>query len=393
MIVTAAVWHQLGSFTGMEPWGEDNDIVVKLVASSASSKPHSTLASSSGPRQRVAPQRAKDVPSCPKGCACTSCRWPSEGASLEREFRLSDGVDPSVIMGLSGAQAILAKGSWCQTKQGPDGKLRLGCIACAALPSDRTATSKVRLWATSQACSKTLTRWRMRRHANSQVHKAAVLHLLGVEVGPTGGCVAGAPPLDEFQALLAHMGEGESERASARRQTNSKCSTKVRRMRWVLVEALREQDRKFLAGATTIVLCRDERESRLLLRYSACSSNLQVRRGFLGQTRNAGGHACELVNATRKAIRQFCTKKWAMPAGGRGKAVHDKALQRHIQDHVEIVVSDSAPNEVMAANIGRGWRQEPIGNAEALTPNLVLIGRDCAHGFRRTAFLYHNLFQ
>ena len=235
----------------MEPWGEDNDIVVKLVASSASSKPHSTLASSSGPRQRVAPQRAKDVPSCPKGCACTSCRWPSEGASLEREFRLSDGVDPSVIMGLSGAQAMLAKGSWCQTKQGPDGKLRLGCIACATLPSDRTATSKARLWAMSQACN-TLTRWRMRRHANSQVHKAAVLHLLGVEVGPTGDCVAGAPPLEEFQALLAHMGEGESERASARRQTNSKCSTKVRRMRWVLVEALREQDRKFLAGVTTL---------------------------------------------------------------------------------------------------------------------------------------------
>ncbi|MFM7990218.1 MAG: hypothetical protein ACKPKO_63975, partial [Candidatus Fonsibacter sp.] len=77
----------------------------------------------------------------------------------------------------------------------------------------------------------------------------------------------------------------------------------------------------------------------------------------------------------------------------RGKAVHDKALQRHIQDHVAIVVSDSAANEVMAANSGRGWRQEPIGNAEALTPNLVLIGRDCAHGFRRTAFLYQNLFQ
>ena len=30
MSVTAAVWHQLGSFTGMEPWGEDNDIVVKI---------------------------------------------------------------------------------------------------------------------------------------------------------------------------------------------------------------------------------------------------------------------------------------------------------------------------------------------------------------------------
>jgi hypothetical protein len=81
-----------------------------------------------------------------------------------------------------------------------------------------------------------------------------------------------------------------------------------------------------------------------------------------------------------------------MPAGGRGKAVHDKALQRHIQDHVEIVVSDSAANEVMAANIGRGWRQEPIGNAEALTPTWSSLAVTVLTGFggRRSCIIIYS---
>ena len=67
---------------------------------------------------------------------------------------------------------------------------------------------------------------------------------------------------------------------------------------------------------------------------------------------------------------------------------HDRALQRHIQNCIEIVVSDSAANETLAANMGRGRRQDPTSTAndnELLTPNLVLVGRDCAHAFRRPA--------
>ena len=108
----------------------------------------------------------------------------------------------------------------------------LGCVACASLPASRTAGIAARRWAQFTACRKSLSRWILRRHAQTNTHRAAVLLLLGVQVGPTGGCVVGAPGLDEFQLLLSQMEDGGSERASARRITGAACSTKVRRMRW-----------------------------------------------------------------------------------------------------------------------------------------------------------------
>jgi hypothetical protein len=157
-------------------------------------------------------------------------------------------------------------------------------------------------------------------------------------------------------------------------------------MRWAIVEALREKDREFLRKATTIVLMRDERETRLLVRYCAADKHLNVRRGFLGQTRGAGGLGREIVAATSRILRLFATRKAGMPPGGRGTPVRDKALIRHIQDHIEILVSDSAASELLAANIGRGKRANDRmeGPRDPLTPNLVLVGRDYAHGFRRT---------
>jgi hypothetical protein len=157
-------------------------------------------------------------------------------------------------------------------------------------------------------------------------------------------------------------------------------------MRWAIVEALREKDRAFLRKSTTIVLMRDERETRLLVRYCASDKHLNVRRGFLGQTRGAGGLGREIVAATARVLRVFCTQKSGLPPGGRGTPVRDKGLLRHIQDRVEILVSDSAASELLAANIGRGKSTDGgvDGHRDPLTPNLVLVGRDYARSFRRT---------
>ena len=54
----------------------------------------------------------------------------------------------------------------------------------------------------------------------------------------------------------------------------------------------------------------------------------------MGRTKDAGVNARDLVCARRKVHSQFCSKKWALPAGGRGKIEHDKTLPRHVQDHV-----------------------------------------------------------
>ena len=165
---------------------------------------------------------------------------------------------------------------------------------------------------------------------------------------------------------------------------------------------MREKDREFVRKSTTIVLARDERKSRLLVRFSACDAQLNVRRGFMGQVRGAGGKGLQLLSATKRVLKEFCTKHLGVPTKTRTQPTRDSALYKHVRSKIEVIVSDSAPNEILAANIGRGRRLEalgagnppidgdPAGHARqplgSLTPNLILIGRDLAHGFRRTEF-------
>jgi hypothetical protein len=115
-----------------------------------------------------------------------------------------------------------------------------------------------------------------------------------------------------------------------------------------------------------------------------------------------------------QVLNEFCTVNHGVPEGV-GQAVLDKAMCKHIRSKIEMVVSDSASNEVMAADIGRGRRLpqlagggdlpaghgdlasgdngnpsrdgDPLSDARnglaCLTPNLMIVGRDLAHGFRR----------
>ena len=54
-------------------------------------------------------------------------------------------------------------------------------------------------------------------------------------------------------------------------------------------------------------------------------------------------------------------------------------------DKVEIVMSDAAANELLAGQVSRGRRDTRLeaDNVEVLTPNLLLVGRDKAHAFRK----------
>jgi len=308
---------------------------------------------------------------------------------------------------------ILSLASWCVSAS-VAGKWGLGCAACSKLPESRVACSKLRKWARHKACRIKLDGWALVRHARTLLHVGAVAQLLGLQRGPTGASVCGAPPISDFAELLVHMEKGESGRQTAQRQRNTASSTKTARMRWAVVEAMREKDRLFLRQAVTIVLARDERRNRLLVRFSACDAKLNVRRGFMGQARGAGGKSLQVVEATRKVLKEFCTVNHGVPDGV-GQAMLDEALCKHIRSKIEMVVSDSASNEVMAADIGRGRRLPqlagggdlPVGHGDlasgdngnpsrdgdplsdarnglaCLTPNLMLVGRDLAHGFRR----------
>ena len=84
-------------------------------------------------------------------------------------------------------------------------------------------------------------------------------------------------------------------------------------MRWAIVEAMQEKDKRFLARVVTIVLARDERANRLRVRFSACDEQLTVRRGFMGPAHGAGGKGLQVLPATRQVLKDFCKVSLGVP--------------------------------------------------------------------------------
>ncbi|MCP4240809.1 MAG: hypothetical protein GY772_09645 [bacterium] len=159
-------------------------------------------------------------------------------------------------------------------------------------------------------------------------------------------------------------------------------------MRWCVSEAVLDHYRNFLLDAKTMVLMRDERHGRVLLRFSAASDDMRTLRGVLGQLKGQSGSNAEaILQATSQIITEFCTPLANASRNTRfAIAKTDEALLQHIRNIIEIVVTDAAPNEILASNMGRGTRGEPA--AEAFTPNVKFLIRDHAHAVKRTP---HNL--
>ena len=137
-----------------------------------------------------------------------------------------------------------------------------------------------------------------------------------------------------------------------------------------------------MKSAATVVLFRDERHGRLLLRLAACNSNLEIRRGTLGVMRDYGSPTAEnLVKATERAYKQFCTHRLGKPRSMtklEGPEM-DRDLLHHMSMITDMLVNDSASSELLAGEISRGRRGSDSCLAEAFTPNVKIVGRDLAH--------------
>lgn len=266
------------------------------------------------------------------------------------------------------------------------GDAGLGCLACQRQPKLTTPWAQVTFGGGKHVKS-----YYFERHSNSSSHIAAVAAYLQLEQGPSGKLVVGAPSLDEFQRLAALMAQGQQRQF----KKSKSFSDRTALMQWCISECLAENDRSFLRKAVSISLCRDARRQRLLIRFGAASDTFGMRAGVLGVAVGDGDSAGDIVAATRKVLTQFCTQRWDPPRNFRGEpAALDSDLFQHITDRIEIVTTDAAANEILATDIGRGRRdpaleselpqhQQPLG---LLTPNLLLIGRDHAHAFRRPGF-------
>ena len=219
----------------------------------------------------------------------------------------------------------------------------------------------------------------LRRHHDSKKHQEAIRFLEG---HITEDDLSVAPSLQDFASALSNMKKGQSMR------NGGVPSDTTSLLQWCISESLLQVWRSKLAKATTLCLVRDERKGKLLIRFRACDGCLELCSGTLGCVRMTGGGAEDIVTATAKALRIFCTENYLPPRMGNRLSQQggfDRKLFKHLRSIVHILTTDSHPAELLASNIMKGSRRsaDEQHNREAFLPNVVLVGRDAAHASTR----------
>ena len=219
-------------------------------------------------------------------------------------------------------------------------------------------------------------------HHKSDRHVAAVRTFNGTAIGPLGRPTAGAPSAQDFAKAwdMACKGTAPSQGLEDVGQKH-----KLRRMQYCVFEALSTLDRAFLATAT-IGLSRDERHFRLLIRYSACSADLEVRKGVLWQVQRCQATGEKITEETSDALKKFATPIHGAPSKSNGDAISAKEtdfkLVKHVVKATEVMKVDSASNEILSCQLMQQEGAITIGEEKACFKNMI-IARDKAHGSRR----------
>eukprot|EP00448_Togula_jolla_P000412 CAMPEP_0170614514 /NCGR_PEP_ID=MMETSP0224-20130122/24848_1 /TAXON_ID=285029 /ORGANISM="Togula jolla, Strain CCCM 725" /LENGTH=272 /DNA_ID=CAMNT_0010940191 /DNA_START=147 /DNA_END=965 /DNA_ORIENTATION=- len=204
-------------------------------------------------------------------------------------------------------------------------------------------------------------------------HRATLQHQKHAQGHHKAALALDAPSVDAFITVYVEARKGH---AASQAIENVGKRRKIKRMRFCLAEAHRAMDRRFLRSATAISLMRDMRKSRLMIRFVVVSAKLEVRRGLLGIHRNFGHSARDILRATSIILRRAATV-----CGNSCCSFVDMALLRHIRRQVVMICTDSAADEMLAAEM---MRQSIASDMAVLTPNPRVVLRDKAHSSRRT---------
>ena len=254
----------------------------------------------------------------------------------------------------------------------PDSEWGVGCKACSwaakSLPAE-ALEAFVQPYVNISVNGTRLRLCNLRRHAQSASHQVSVKAYL---LRDASTVLRGAPPIQEFKDVWLGL-----------RKDGIDMDRKRRTLQWCLFEAVRDQELEFMATATCISIMLDERNGRLLIKYSATNAKLDVRVGCLGLVRDAGGTSRDVAVAVHAAVARFCTRRVRHPGLNASKAKSDpnKALQDHIRNHIEMFTADGASNEQLAGKMLHPTSLR--GDLEKKLPALRLVIRDKAHATRR----------
>jgi hypothetical protein len=278
------------------------------------------------------------------------------------------------------APGIEAPASWVDTATSSDGQWGVGCICC------RDAGMVGNLAKFELRTAKALQKCHLQDHQALSSHKNAVEEYLGKRgLTSSGVSLAAAPHLSSFEKLWNQTCDGIAPSSSALADLGG--YHKLQQMLFCVAEAIREDDRTFLAGARCVALFRDERHARIAVRYVACNADMEVRHGHLGSKRHPGTGVAAITKATRDLMVILATPGIGAPLGGgtrqrepKVEVKMDAVLFARISSNIRMVAVDAAADEVASVRD----MQEPAGGGPALAPNLEALLRDKAHGARRT---------
>ena len=305
---------------------------------------------------------------------CIRCAWHRCGDALRKRFvfkRSSHGSMPWLVLAMQWSKK-------CKTSLG------VGCVVCyrhlTSLQQKRDGFTSAAVFAalSLQPHPKRGLTAQCQRHENSHFHKQSLLRA----VSPVASLPlsALAPPVAEFQKCLIDMRKGRSARHGGG------SSDKTYLMRWCLTEAMQDQHRAAARQSSSVVLIRDERRGKMMVRFRLCESKtLNVRSGVLALETLSCGQAEEILRATRRGLTQFCQSRRNPPRGFRGHVSDfDEGLFKKLRQNCQMVVTDCASSELLAQNIGAGSRKSSAAdNEDPLFPAQKIIGRDRAHASQR----------
>ena len=117
-------------------------------------------------------------------------------------------------------------------------------------------------------------------------------------------------------------------------------------MEWCLFEASRDEERRKLAGATSIGVAMDERKDRLLVSYAGCKQT-DVTSGILAQIRNPGRTGAKVAQCVQRAVHRLCTRRQQHATMYKVAEAPEQMGQtaRRILDRVEMFSADGASIE------------------------------------------------
>ena len=264
-------------------------------------------------------------------------------------------------MHVEASMVAVASGSWLARGVNAGGGEGWGCIACASAGS--SDGKLVPGFSSYSILREKLQICNLLRHHEAHHHKMNVLRCLGVSMAPTEHGLmpisGSAPRANAFRLVwdVTLKGTSIAKGLSCPELGRVGDRQKIYRMQDCIAEAMWALDRQFLANACCATLCRDERKSRLLIRYRATTPDLRVRCGILGQVKHRGTGALQIARSTVDMVDMMCHTYRIDKSGVGETGTQDAtgiALSAHIKDIIESSCVDSASDEVLAAAILAG---------------------------------------